>query len=305
MRIAFTMDDLPVYPHLALPEGYTPTSVADSIIEGLDRHKLEGVYAFANSWPLDVNPQTEKIFDAWTSAGHFVGNHTHSHPLLNDVDSDAFIADITIADELLKPWLNRAPQKLFRHPLNLWGNTEAKRSAVNSHIARLDYTLADVTSFFFEWEWDRAWRWLMQTGKTEEAAALKSEFVDFCVAQLAYDQKCCQEFFDRDVTGIALGHFVAFLAEVIDPLMARMSREGIEIVPLADALADPAYDRVGSLVTENFRVYQQKLSAAEGQEMASVAPTCTDLMKRVFALAEPLRPARRGLLVQNKRGPNP
>ena len=35
MRIAFTMDDLPVYPHLALPEDYTPASVAESIIEGL------------------------------------------------------------------------------------------------------------------------------------------------------------------------------------------------------------------------------------------------------------------------------
>ena len=60
MRIAFTMDDLPVYPHLGLPEGYTPASVAESIIEGLDRHKVGGVYAFANSWPLDVDSQTRK-----------------------------------------------------------------------------------------------------------------------------------------------------------------------------------------------------------------------------------------------------
>ena len=98
---------------------------------------------------------------------------------------------------------------------------------------------------------------------------------------------------------------MAFLAETIDPLLARIRREGFEIVPLADALADPAYDRVGSAVTANFHVYQQKLSALAGQEVAAVAPTCTELMKRVAALAEPLRPARRGLLVQNKRGPNP
>jgi hypothetical protein len=37
MQIAFTMDDLPMYPHLSLPEGYTPALVAKSIIEGLDR----------------------------------------------------------------------------------------------------------------------------------------------------------------------------------------------------------------------------------------------------------------------------
>jgi peptidoglycan/xylan/chitin deacetylase (PgdA/CDA1 family) len=60
-----------------------------------------------------------------SSAGHFVGGHTHSHLLLNDFSSNEFISDINSADELLKPWLGRAPQKLFRHPLNLWGNTEA------------------------------------------------------------------------------------------------------------------------------------------------------------------------------------
>lgn len=84
----------------------------------------------------------------------------------------------------------------------------------------------------------------------------------------------------------------------------RLRREGVEIVPLAEALADPAYERVGSLVTSGFQVYQQKLPAAAGKEMASVAPSCAGSMKRVFALAEPLRPARRGQLVRNKRGPN-
>ena len=29
--------------------------------------------------------------------------------------------------------------------------------------------LPDVTSWFYEWEWDRAWRHLLQTGRTQEA----------------------------------------------------------------------------------------------------------------------------------------
>lgn len=305
MRIAFTMDDLPIFPHLELPDGYSPASVANGVMKGLERNNIDGVYAFANSWPLDVDPDTAGIFDAWVSAGHLVGNHTHSHPLLNDVSGDAFISDISIANGLLKPWMDRAPQKLFRHPLNLWGDTEDKRSAVNGYIEELGYTPADVTSFFFEWEWDQAWRWLLQTGRTEEAEALKSDFIDFCIAQLAHNHKSCQEVFGRDVVGIALGHFVAFLSEVIDPLMARVRREGIEIVPLEEALADSAYDRVGSVVTDKFQVYQQKMAASAGRRIATITPACDDLMKQVFKLAEPLRPARRGQLVQNKRGPNP
>jgi peptidoglycan/xylan/chitin deacetylase (PgdA/CDA1 family) len=305
MRIAFTMDDLPIYPHLALPDDYTPASVADSVARALERHEVSGVYAFANSWPLDVQPETAAIYDAWTSAGHFVGNHTHSHPLLNDFSSEDFIADIDSAEELLQPWLKRSPEKLFRHPLNLWGNTEEKRAAVTAHIAKLDYAIADVTSYLFEWEWDRAWRWLQQTGKTEEAEDLKSAFVEFSIAQMAYDQACCREVFGHDVIGIALAHYVAFFAEVADPLLARMRREGIQFVPLAEAIADPAYKGVASIVTDSFHVYQQKMSAAAGREIAPVAPGYEGLMKRIFELATPLRPVRRGGLVQNKRGPNP
>jgi len=305
MRIAFTMDDLPIYPHRALPHGYTPASVAESVVKAFGRHKVNGVYAFANSWPLDVDPETVRIYDAWTSAGHLVGNHTHSHLLLNDFSSDEFISDINSADELLTPWLDRAPQKLFRHPLNFWGNTEEKRSSVTAHIRKLGYTPADVTSYFFEWEWDRAWIWLQHSGKAIEAEALKSEFIEFCIAQLAYDQRCCRQVFGHDVIRIALAHYVAFFAEVADPLLARMRHEGIEFMPLSDALADPAYERVATVVTDSFHVYQQKLSAAAGREMAPVAPANESIMKKVFELATPLRPARLGGLVQNRRGPNP
>ena len=63
MRMAFTLDDLPVFPHLALPEGDTPYSVAARIIECLDRNGVSGVFALANSWPLDVEPAYARILD--------------------------------------------------------------------------------------------------------------------------------------------------------------------------------------------------------------------------------------------------
>jgi hypothetical protein len=50
-----------------------------------------------------------------------------------------------------------------RHPLNLRDNTEEKRASVTDHIKKLDYTPADVTSYFFEKDWDRAWRMLQRT----------------------------------------------------------------------------------------------------------------------------------------------
>ena len=91
------------------------------------------------------------------------------------------------------PRLLRAPASIlraFRHPLDFWGNTEEKRVRVNAHLDRLDYRGADVTSWFYEWEWDRAWQYLLQTGRTEEAERLKVDFVDYAAVQVVHDALC-------------------------------------------------------------------------------------------------------------------
>ncbi len=301
MRMAFTVDDLPIYPHLALREGFTPQSVVNKIIEALGRHSVTGVFAMANSWPLDVDPAYAPILDDWIAAGHHVGNHTHSHPLLNDTEPDDFIHDISVADELLARWITKAPLRAFRHPLDFWGNTEDKRVRVNAHLARLGYRSADVTSWFYEWEWDRAWQFLLRSDRVEEAEALKAEFVDYAAAQVAHDARNCRDLFGHDVVAIGLAHNVAFFAEVADAFFSRLGAEGVTFCPLDEALDDPAYSRSGSLVTDAFQVYQVKIAAADGQTLAAVPQSHQSLMDRVFELATPLRPSRRGMLVQNSR----
>lgn len=301
MRMAFTLDDLPVYPHLAMPDGYTPHSVAARIIDSLDRNRISGVFALANSWPLDVDPKYAHILDDWIAAGHHIGNHTHTHPLLNETSADDFIHDVSVADELLAPWISKAPLRAFRHPLELWGNTEEKRVSVNAHLDQLTYQSAGVTSWFYEWEWDRAWRHLLLTGRIEEAELLKAEFVDYAAAQVAHDVRNCRAVFGHEVIGIGLIHPVAFFTEVADAFFARLFAEGVAFVPLSEALDDPAYLRSGTIVTDAFQVYQIKIAAADGRALDAVPPTHKALIERVFEQGTSLRPPRRGMLVQNMR----
>ena len=299
--MAFTLDDLPVFPHMALPDGHTPYSIAARIIDSLGRNGVSGVFALANSWPLDVDPDYARILDDWIAAGHHIGNHTHSHPSLNDTSADDFIHDVSVADALLGPWIARAPLRAFRHPLEFWGDTEEKRVLVNAHIDRLAYRSAGVTSWFYEWEWDRAWRHLRQTGRRQEAERLKAEFVDYAAAQIAHDARTCRAVFGHEVIGIGLVHPLAFFTEVADAFFARLFAEGVTFVPLSEALDDPAYLRSGSIVTDAFAVYQIKIAAAEGRALHAVPPTHKALIERVFDLGTPLRPPRRGMLVQDLR----
>ncbi|MEL7114369.1 MAG: hypothetical protein AAGP08_02055, partial [Pseudomonadota bacterium] len=77
--------------------------------------------------------------------------------------------------------------------------------------------------------------------------------------------------------------------------------EGVVFVPLEEALADPAYARSGTFVSEAFEVYQNKVAAADGLTLETLPATQKPLIDRVFELGAPLRPARRGMLVQNRR----
>jgi hypothetical protein len=96
-------------------------------------------------------------------------------------------------------------------------------------------------------------------------------------------------------------HTLAFFTEVADAFFARLIAEGVTFVPLAEALDDPAYTRSGSIVTDAFQVYQIKIATADGHALEAVAPAHKELIDRVFKLGTPLRPARRGMVVQNMR----
>ncbi len=302
-RVALTTDDLPVWPHEDCPNDTTPNEMASSIIDTLAKHGIAGVYAYSNSWLLDVDPEGAAIFDMWVAAGHHIGNHTHSHVMLNDVSAEHYIHDVAVADELLAPWLSQAPSKTFRYTLNLWGDTEEKRSKVKAYLDGAGYTPADVTTWLFEWEWDRVWRHFLREGKVEDARQLETDYVDFCVAQLNHDQQCCRSYFGYEPVGILLGHYVQFFAHTLDDLLTALSANGTEFVPLDEALADPVYDRVGSVVSSEFQVYQQKLAATEGRPIPRIAPGYEGTVDRLMELAAPLRPAKRSQVVVNRRPP--
>ncbi len=143
---------------------------------------------------------------------------------------------------------------------------------------------------------------MLQTGRIHEAEKLKVEFVDYAAAQVAHDAQNCLTVFGHDVVGIGLAHPVAFFAEVADAFFSRLAAEGVTFVSLAEAVDDPAYARSCSIVTDAFQVYQIKIGTADGLSLDAVPPSHNALIDRVFELGKPLRPERRGMLVQNMRG---
>jgi peptidoglycan-N-acetylglucosamine deacetylase len=290
MRVAFTLDDIPLWPRSHPPDGYTVASIMDKISDSLARNGIPNVYGFGNSWSLIQHPELATVLDAWVAAGHHVGNHTHNHLVLNEIGIQRYCGEIDLADRHLAPWLGKAPNRFFRFPLCHWGDTEEKCAWVLAHLETQAYRPADVSSWWYDWHWNRAWRNARDRGADEAAEWLEREFEAACLAQLRYDHATLEQWFGRPAPVIALAHTVPFFAEVADRVFKRLIAEGVEFVSLEEAVADPVYEHVGRVVSDKFLIYQQKLADADGRSLPTIAPEVQERHAQVLAQAAgPLR----------------
>ena len=286
MKVAFTMDDLPLWPQSDPPSGYTAAGIVRAIQDALAEQAITGVYAFANSWPLDRGDEYAAIMDDWVAAGHHVANHTHSHIQLRDTSAEAFIADIETAAARLAHWVAVAPLKLFRHPLCHWGETPEKLAAVNEALGSAGLTPVDVTSWVYEWTFNRAYRNALDAGDAAALAFVADSFLDFAVAQMRHDHLAAETWFGEEVIGITLGHNVPFFADIASRFFGRLVDEGVVFVPLQQALSGATQRAVGSVVSDKFLVLQQKLADAAGTPLAQIPDDQQHLFAQITEMAK-------------------
>jgi hypothetical protein len=272
MNYAFTLDDLPLWPMSYPPLNYTAEGIVEKLITVLAKHNIPGVFAFANSWAVVKHPELSRILDQWVSAGHHVGNHTHSHMEFNETSTDEYIADIELAEAHLQPWMSEAPAHCFRHPLCYWGNTQEKADALRSYLRDNGYVTAEVTSWFYEWRWNRAYLNCLDRVDNEGIDYVRESFVNFSLAQLRDDDECAHHWFGHRVKGIIVGHTLPFFADIADDLFCRLTDNGVKFISLDEAAADIAYRDVASVPSSEFLVYQQKLAHAAGAPVPMLDP---------------------------------
>jgi hypothetical protein len=290
MKVALTMDDLPVWPHDPYPEGFSAESITDALVRALAKAGISGVFAFSNSWALVRDPTLARVLDRWVQAGHHVANHTHRHPIIHDVSAEAYEEEIALAEKHLDPWLSQAPRKFFRYTLNLWGDTEEKVRKVKAYLDAKGYSVAEVTTWFYEWDWNHAYWNCLLTSDRDGIDFLKRTFLEFSLAQLKYDHEEATKWFGREISGVILAHNVPFFAEVAEDFFGRLRSEGVEFIPLTEAAADPVYQGAASLVSTRFLVYHQKLADARGKAIPQIAPGFETTYTRIRAMGENLRP---------------
>lgn len=245
--VAITIDDLPRGGDkgpldLASIQAMTAKLLQPFAAQGIP------VIGFVNAGRYENDPPgLRKILDQWLDAGAELGNHSYSHPDLNNTPLAQYTADITRGETPLKELLAVRGQKLvyYRHPYLHVGSTREDKQGLAQFLAQQGYIEAPVTFDTADYAWAASY---LRPEDRERAAA---GYVPYMESVVAFFEQRAVEVVGREFPQILLIHANQLNADQMPALLDMFRRRGYRFVTLAEALRDPVYQTPEDYIGRN------------------------------------------------------
>ena len=227
--MVLTIDD---GPSLAATPRLSPAERHAALRETLARHRIQAVMYVTLNFGAD-RPEGRALAQAWAAAGHLLGNHTVSHPDLDDpaVTLEQYLDEIgrcEAAMATLPGW-----RRWFRATYLHEGATPAKRDGLRRYLAEHGYRLAPVHLDSLDWQFAPRLQAQLLDPRAD-GAALKSEFL----AQLLERAGALRD--EGGEPAVLLMHDNLLTALWLDDTLRALQAAGHRFVPPEDTLRDTA-----------------------------------------------------------------
>lgn len=250
-----TIDDLP---YVNVVDGVYLTrarAATSKILTALKKHKVPAV-GFVNEHLLEHPDERESrigLLRQWVSSGMILGNHTYSHPDLNQLTVEQFQEEIAKGDVVTRRLMrSRQPYQLyFRHPFTHTGDTREKKEAIERYLATRGYKITPHTIDSSDYVFNTAYARAVQNGDKELARRLREAYLDFTIAATEFAHKISPQIFGREIPQTLMIHSNDITADCLDEMLRRLAERGYKFVTLDKAMADPAYQTKDTYVTEH------------------------------------------------------
>jgi peptidoglycan/xylan/chitin deacetylase (PgdA/CDA1 family) len=244
-RMAVTFDDLPVG-SVVHPDVAGQRAILEPLITAVTAHRVPAI-GFVNESKLyadgELDPARVALLEGWLDAGLDLGNHTYSHPDLHHTPLADFEADVERGSVVTRRLLAARGEELrwFRHPfLHTGRDLETKRGLVAflaEHGQRVAPVTVDHDDYLFAAAWDRAGA----RGDHVLQRRLEDAYVPYIESKVAYYEGQSRALFGREIPQVLLLHANSINARRFADLAQALTDRGYRFIPLATAVADPAY----------------------------------------------------------------
>jgi len=274
-QIAFTWDDVPA--HGALPAGETRVDIARELISAMKKAHMPPVYGFVNGVMAEREPLSAPVLQMWRDAGLPLGNHTWSHPNLNQISLEDWQGDLLKNEPLLQKTMGNYDWHWLRFPYLAEGETDEKRAATRKFLAQHGYKIAAVTMNFADYAYNEPYARCIAKNDNVSIAKLETSYLGAAGASADRIRSLAKTLYGHDIPYVLLMHVGAFDARMLPRLLKLYRERGFGFVTLAQAESDPFYKNDLDLSLSPAPSTLEEASWTRGLPVAPVPAPAIDL----------------------------
>jgi peptidoglycan/xylan/chitin deacetylase (PgdA/CDA1 family) len=233
-KVAITIDDLPRGGDGGSKSAVAVREMTAKLLAPFREQKIP-LIGFVNS--RASSEVVRENLKQWLDAGAELGNHSFSHPDINNIPLDQYTADITQGEPAIREALTPRGMKLeyFRHPYLHAGATPEAKAGLSKFLAEHGYTVAPVTIDNSDYMFAALYT------KPEYRERVKAAYIPYMESVVAFFEERAKEVAGHDVAQTLLIHANQLNADLMPDLLAMFRKRGYTFVSLREALKDEAY----------------------------------------------------------------
>lgn len=240
-QVAITVDDLPYTTGGECDEQET-LSLTEKFLKPLHEAKVPVVGFVVGIRCSNLSrAQKSRLLRMWLDAGGELGNHTWSHPDLNNVSLQRYVQEIPTLEEELHRTIPSLTIKYFRAPYLHDGATPEIKEQLQGFLTQHGYTEAPVTLDNNDWVFAAAYNRALQKKNRALADRIEKAYVPYMESIVAFFENRSREVFGRECAQVLLIHASKLNASMVPQLLHIFTSRGYSFVALDEAMRDNCY----------------------------------------------------------------
>lgn len=233
--VAITIDDGP-------NAGNTPRMSAQernqAMLDALAKHRVQAALFVTAGYGANT-PQGLPLLQAWSKAGHAIGNHTVTHPDLEKVPLAEYQRQVMECDRLIST--QPGYQKWLRFTYLREGNTPEKIHGMRKFLRDHGYRNAQVSLDTSDWRLNGKLEEVLKNDPNADTSAIRTAYLAHIKQRALAYRELSQQLQGRDISQVLLLHHNLLNAMWLDDVLTQFKEMGWKIITPAEAFADPVY----------------------------------------------------------------
>ncbi|QHT71647.1 polysaccharide deacetylase family protein [Rhodocytophaga rosea] len=235
-KISFTFDDGAIHDI----GNYNLETWNQLLLDNLKKHDLKAIL-FSSGY----NKTSEKgkyVLSSWNNSGHFIANHTFSHPNFNSNNTslEAFKLELIQNDTLINKYSNYYPY--FRFPYLKEGNTIEKVSGFRQFLKQKGYKNGHVTIDASDWYIDSRLVKRLKENPKADISGFRDYYKTHLFNRALFYDSLAYQLTNRRINHVILLHHNLSASLFLDDLIGHFKENGWEVIDADKAYKDKIYN---------------------------------------------------------------